>query len=74
MKLAPAIAAGNCVVMKPASATPMSIILLMEAISEVLPKGVINIINGAGGKIGKYLSTHPDIKKLDLLVKLQLVN
>ncbi|EFU70453.1 UDP-glucose 6-dehydrogenase [Aliarcobacter butzleri JV22] len=63
-KLAPALAAGNCVVLKPASATPMSILLLMEIIQEALPKGVINIINGAGGKIGKYLSTHPDIKKV----------
>ncbi|RXJ54585.1 aldehyde dehydrogenase family protein [Candidatus Marinarcus aquaticus] len=63
-KLAPALAAGNCVVMKPASATPMSILLLMETIQDVLPKGTVNIINGAGGKIGKYLSTHPDIKKV----------
>ncbi|MCT7640540.1 aldehyde dehydrogenase family protein [Aliarcobacter butzleri] len=63
-KLAPALAAGNCVVLKPASATPMSILLLMEIIQEALPKGVINIINGAGGKIGKYLATHPDIKKV----------
>ncbi|WP_419769255.1 MAG: aldehyde dehydrogenase family protein [Candidatus Marinarcus sp.] len=63
-KLAPALAAGNCVVMKPASATPMSILILMETIQSVLPKGVINIINGAGGKIGKYLSTHPTVKKV----------
>lgn len=63
-KLAPAIAAGNCIVMKPASATPMSILLLMEAVQDVLPKGVVNIINGAGGKIGKYLSTHPLVKKV----------
>ncbi|MFW9625390.1 MAG: aldehyde dehydrogenase family protein [Sulfurospirillum sp.] len=63
-KIAPAIAAGNCVVLKPASATPMSILLLMETIQDVLPKGVVNVINGAGGKIGKHLSTHPDIKKV----------
>lgn len=63
-KLAPALAAGNCIVMKPASATPMSILILMETIQSVLPAGCINIINGAGGKIGKYLSTHPDIKKV----------
>ncbi len=62
-KLAPALAAGNCIVMKPASATPMSILLMMETIADVLPAGTVNIINGAGGKIGKYLSTHPDIKK-----------
>ena len=63
-KIAPAIAAGNCVVLKPASATPMAILIMMELIQDVLPKGVINIINGAGGKIGKHLSTHPDIKKV----------
>ncbi len=63
-KLAPALAAGNCIIMKPASATPMSIILMMEVIADVLPAGTVNIINGAGGKIGKYLSTHPDIKKV----------
>ena len=63
-KLAPALAAGNCVVLKPASATPMSILLMMETIADVLPKGVINIINGAGGKIGKHLATHPDVKKV----------
>ncbi len=63
-KIAPALAAGNCVVLKPASATPMSILLMMETIADVLPKGTVNIINGAGGKIGKYLSTHPDVKKV----------
>ncbi len=63
-KLAPALAAGNCVVMKPASATPMSILLMMEIIADVLPAGTVNIINGAGGKIGKYLTTHPEIKKV----------
>lgn len=63
-KIAPAIAAGNCVVLKPASATPLSILLLMEIIQDVLPKGVVNVINGAGGKIGKHLSTHPDVKKV----------
>ncbi len=63
-KLAPALAAGNCIVMKPASATPKSILLLMEVIGDVLPAGTVNIINGSGGKIGKYLSTHPDIKKV----------
>ena len=63
-KIAPALAAGNCVVLKPASATPMAILILMEIIQDVLPKGIVNIINGAGGKIGKHLSTHPDVKKV----------
>lgn len=63
-KLAPALAAGNCVVLKPASATSMSILLLMEVIQDVVPAGTVNIINGAGGKIGKHLATHPDVKKV----------
>jgi aldehyde dehydrogenase len=63
-KLGPALAAGNCVVLKPASATPMSVLLLMEIIQDILPAGLVNVINGAGGKIGKHLSTHPDIKKV----------
>ena len=63
-KLAPAIAAGNCVVLKPASSTPLSILLFLDLIKDVLPKGVINVVNGAGGKIGKHLVTNPDIKKV----------
>ncbi len=63
-KLAPAIAAGNCVVLKPASSTPLSILLFLDLIKDVLPKGVINVVNGAGGKIGKHLVTHPDVKKV----------
>ena len=63
-KLAPAIAAGNCVVLKPASSTPLSILLFLDLIKDVLPKGVINVVNGAGGKIGKHLVTHTDIKKV----------
>jgi len=63
-KLAPAIATGNCVVLKPASSTPLSILLFLDLIKDVLPKGVINVVNGAGGKIGKHLVTHPDIKKV----------
>ncbi|MEN5387170.1 aldehyde dehydrogenase family protein [Aliarcobacter skirrowii] len=63
-KLAPAIAAGNCVVLKPASSTPLSILLFLDLIKDILPKGVINVVNGAGGKIGKHLVTHPDIKKV----------
>lgn len=63
-KLAPAIAAGNCVVLKPASSTPLSILLFLDFIKDVLPKGVINVVNGAGGKIGKHLVTHRDVKKV----------
>jgi len=63
-KLAPALAAGNCVVLKPAGPTPMSILLLMEVIQDVIPAGTINIVNGPGAVIGKVLSTHPDVKKV----------
>lgn len=63
-KLAPALAAGNCVVLKPASPTPASILVLMEIISDLLPEGVVNIINGSGAQIGKALATSPRIAKV----------
>ena len=63
-KIAPALAAGNTVVMKPAGPTPMSILLLMEAMQEVLPAGLVNIVNGPGAEIGRSLATHPDVKKV----------
>ncbi|MGB3181018.1 MAG: aldehyde dehydrogenase family protein [Cyclobacteriaceae bacterium] len=63
-KLAPALAAGNCVVLKPAEQTPVGILLLMEMIQDVLPAGVINIINGFGPEAGKPLASHPDIRKV----------
>ncbi len=63
-KLAPALAAGNCVVLKPAEQTPASILVVMKLIEDLLPKGVINIVNGFGPEAGKPLATHPDIKKV----------
>lgn len=63
-KLAPALAAGNCVVMKPAKLTPLSILIMMEVIQEVVPPGVINVVNGSGGEIGEYLSTSQRISKV----------
>ena len=63
-KLAPALAAGNCVVLKPAEQTPVSILCVMEAIAELLPPGVLNVVNGFGPEAGKPLATHPDIKKV----------
>ena len=63
-KIAPAIAAGNCVVLKAAEQTPVSIMVMMELIQDVVPAGVINIINGFGPEAGKPLATHPDIKKV----------
>lgn len=63
-KLAPALAAGNCVVLKPAEQTPVSILCLMEIIADLLPPGVVNIVNGFGPEAGKPLATHPGIKKI----------
>jgi len=63
-KIAPALAAGNCVVLKPAEQTPVSILFLMDIIGDLLPAGVLNIVNGFGPEAGKPLATHPDIKKV----------
>ena len=63
-KLAPALAAGNCTVIKPASPTPWSILKLMEVLEEILPPGVINVVNGPGGEIGKALATSKRIAKI----------
>ncbi len=52
-KLAPALAAGNCVVLKPAEQTPASILVLMELIGDLLPAGVLNVVNGLGSEAGK---------------------
>ena len=56
-KLAPALAAGNAVVLKPAEQTPSSILVLMELISDLLPAGVINVVNGFGVEAGKPLAS-----------------
>ncbi len=63
-KLAPALAAGNCVVLKPAEQTPVSIMVLMELIEDLLPPGVINIVNGFGLEAGKPLAQNPRIGKI----------
>ncbi len=63
-KLAPALAAGNASVIKPASPTPWSILKLAEVIGDFLPPGVLNIVNGPGGEIGKALATSPRIAKV----------
>ena len=63
-KLAPALAAGNCVVMKPAEQTPVSILILMEVIADLLPAGVINIVNGFGKEAGQALATSTRIAKI----------
>lgn len=63
-KLAPALAAGNCIVMKPAEQTPASISVLMEVIGDLLPAGVLNIVHGTGLEVGKPLATSPRIAKI----------
>ena len=63
-KLAPALAAGNCVVMKPAEQTPASIMVFMEVIADILPPGVLNIVNGFGLEAGKPLASNPRIAKI----------
>jgi aldehyde dehydrogenase len=63
-KLAPAIAAGNCVVLKPAEQTPMSIMVMMELIADLLPAGVINVVNGFGVEAGKPLAQSKRVAKV----------
>ncbi|MDG9671512.1 aldehyde dehydrogenase [Hahella sp. CR1] len=63
-KLAPALAAGNCVVLKPAEQTPASILVLMELIGDLLPPGVVNIVNGWGAEAGQALATSKRIAKI----------
>jgi aldehyde dehydrogenase len=63
-KLAPALAAGNCVVLKPAEFTPLSILILMETIADLVPPGVINIVNGYGREVGAPLANSKRIAKI----------
>ncbi|WP_440029333.1 aldehyde dehydrogenase [Chromobacterium amazonense] len=63
-KLAPALAAGNCVILKPAEQTPLSILLLMELVGDLLPPGVLNVVNGFGVEAGKPLASSKRIAKI----------
>ena len=63
-KLAPALSAGNCVVLKPAEQTPASILVLMELVGDLLPPGVLNVVNGFGIEAGKPLASSPRIAKV----------
>jgi aldehyde dehydrogenase len=65
-KLAPALAAGNCVVLKPAEQTPASILAWAELVADLLPPGVLNIVNGFGLEAGKPLASSPRIAKIAL--------
>src|ERR1700751_203361 len=63
-KIAPALAAGNCVVLKPAEQTPLGILVVMELIADILPPGVINVVNGLGIEGGKPLAQNKRIAKI----------
>ena len=63
-KLAPALAAGNCVVLKPAEQTPMGIMVLMDLVGDLLPPGVLNIVNGFGREAGQALASSKRIAKI----------
>ncbi|MBV8458159.1 MAG: aldehyde dehydrogenase family protein [Acetobacteraceae bacterium] len=63
-KMAPALAAGNCIVLKPAEQTPMGIMVLMELIGDLLPPGVVNVVNGFGVEAGKPLAQNKRIAKI----------
>lgn len=63
-KIAPALAAGNCVVLKPAEQTPVTILLFAELIADLLPPGVLNIVNGFGPEAGQPLATSPGVGKV----------
>src|SRR5471032_1128578 len=63
-KVAPALAAGNCIVLKPASVTPASIMVLVELIGDLLPAGVLNVVTGSGSVAGKALASSKRIRKI----------
>ena len=63
-KLAPALAAGCCPVVKPAEQTPASIMCLMELLSDIIPAGVVNVVNGFGPEAGKPLASSPRVHKV----------
>jgi aldehyde dehydrogenase (NAD+) len=63
-KLAPALATGNAVVLKPAEETPLSVLELMREIEDVVPPGVINVVTGEGPEAGAPLAAHPDVPKV----------
>jgi len=63
-KLAPALAAGNCIILKPAEQTPASILVLIELIEDLLPAGVLNIVNGFGAEAGQALASSKRIAKI----------
>ena len=65
-KLAPALAGGNCVVLKPSEQTPLTALKMARVLSEVLPEGVVNIVVGQGGSVGNALINHPGVDMVSI--------
>ena len=65
-KLAPALAGGNCVVMKPSEQTPLTALKLARILADVLPEGVVNVIVGKGGSVGNALINHPQVDMISI--------
>lgn len=65
-KIAPAVAAGNTVVIKPSENTPLSLLLLASILAEFLPEGVVNVVTGDGPNVGQTLITHPLVRMISL--------
>lgn len=63
-KIAPALAAGNCTVIKPASNTPLTLMLFAEMTADIIPAGVLNVLTGPGGSVGKAIAANPRIAKV----------
>ena len=63
-KVAPALAAGNCIVLKPAEQTPASIMVMMDLIGDLIPPGVLNVVSGYGLEAGKPLASSKRVKKV----------
>lgn len=64
LMLAPALLAGNCVVIKPATYCPLTLTKVLKQMAQLLPKGVLNIIPGSGSTVGKAMSLHPSVRKV----------
>ena len=65
-KLAPALAAGNCVVLKPSEMTPLTTLALAEALADIFPKGVVNVVNGRGDTVGSPLINHATVRMISV--------
>jgi aldehyde dehydrogenase len=63
-KLAPALAAGNCTIIKPASQTPLTLLLFAELTADIIPAGVVNVVTGPGGSVGNAIAINPRISKV----------